>query len=112
MRSAEASIVADKLYSYIGSKIKEARSIKHCTQQTLANKVGLTRTSINNIEHGRQKLLLDTLWQIASILDTPIMNLIPQPEEISISFVKAFPNGTPEDVKSWVINQLVEEEMV
>lgn len=39
--------------------------------------VGLSRTSITNIERGRQKVLLHTLSEIAVVLDVAIHDLIP-----------------------------------
>lgn len=47
------------------------------TQEELARRVGMTRTSITNIERGRQKVQLHTLYDIAAALDTPIQNLLP-----------------------------------
>jgi len=42
-------------------------------QEVLARAAGLTRTSISNIEIGRQKILLDTFCRIAIALDlTPV----------------------------------------
>ncbi len=38
------------------------------TQEQMGASVGLSRTSINNIENGRQKILLDTFCKIAKAL--------------------------------------------
>jgi DNA-binding XRE family transcriptional regulator len=50
------------------------------TQEELAHRVHLKRTSITNIEKGRQKLLVHTLFDIAAALDVPIADLIPTPK--------------------------------
>ena len=45
--------------------------------------VGLSRTSINNIEKGRQKVLLDTFCKIARVIDERpevLVALLPVPE--------------------------------
>jgi transcriptional regulator with XRE-family HTH domain len=47
------------------------------TQDELARRVGMTRTSITNIEHGRQKVQLHTLYDIAAALDVPAQDLLP-----------------------------------
>lgn len=47
------------------------------TQKALANRVGLSRTSITNIECGRQGLLVHQLVDIADALDVPVAKLIP-----------------------------------
>lgn len=48
------------------------------TQEDLAGRVALTRTSITNIERGRQKLLVHTLAKIAEVLRVPIATLVPE----------------------------------
>lgn len=48
----------EPVYRLLGAKIEQTRTILGWTQQELANKVGLTRTSVCNIEAGRQRLLL------------------------------------------------------
>jgi transcriptional regulator with XRE-family HTH domain len=47
------------------------------TQDALAAIVGLSRTSVTNIERGRQKLLLHTLSRMAAALKTPLAEMIP-----------------------------------
>lgn len=47
------------------------------TQDELAKLVRLSRTSITNVEKGRQKLLLHTLADIAAALDVDIASLLP-----------------------------------
>jgi transcriptional regulator with XRE-family HTH domain len=53
------------------------------TQSELARCVGLTRTSIVNIEQGRQKVMLHTLYAIADVFGVPVANLLPALEESS-----------------------------
>jgi transcriptional regulator with XRE-family HTH domain len=72
-----------ELYTFVGQRICEIRSGKRMTQASLAISVGLNRTSITNIEKGRQKILLHTLFEIASALKTEPKNLLPTPAEIS-----------------------------
>ncbi len=47
------------------------------TQEELARRVGLTRTSITNIERGRQKVLVHTLYAISEALNTSPTALLP-----------------------------------
>jgi transcriptional regulator with XRE-family HTH domain len=65
-----------RLYSAVGLQIREIRIEKGITQEALARRVKLTRTSLTNIEKGRQKLLLHTLMDIASALDVPAAELL------------------------------------
>ena len=56
------------LYGAIGRRIRELRAERGLTQEKLAKLIHLTRTSLVNIEQGRQRLLLHTLVRIAEVL--------------------------------------------
>lgn len=71
----------DPIYKEIGKRIFEAREAKGFTQEQLAIKISLKRTSITNIEKGRQQLLVHMLIKIAKELDVEIESLIPKSEE-------------------------------
>lgn len=51
------------LYRQVGARIEQIRSTLGITQDELAKKVGLTRTSVTNIEAGRQVITLDGLMK-------------------------------------------------
>src|ERR1039458_5863710 len=73
------SLGTAQFYREVGSRIREIRlNKKTFTQEALAISVGLTRTSLTNIEKGRQKLLLHTFSQIASALGVTPNDLLPQ----------------------------------
>ena|SRR5579859_632616 len=69
-----------ELYEQIGYRIRQARQAAGLTQENLAEKVSLTRTSVTNIEKGRQKVLVHTLADIARELDVPLATLLPDKE--------------------------------
>jgi transcriptional regulator with XRE-family HTH domain len=69
--------MTDRFNSELGRKIRAAREIRKVTQEQLGSAVKLSRTSITNIELGRQRLLVDQLAGIASMLETPMEELIP-----------------------------------
>lgn len=52
------------------------RVSRRMTQTALATATGLNRTSIVNIEHGKQRILLHTLYEIAAALDVPTVDLL------------------------------------
>jgi transcriptional regulator with XRE-family HTH domain len=56
------------LYARIGKRIRAAREELGLTQKALASLVRLTRTSVTNIERGKQKLLVHTLVDFAKAL--------------------------------------------
>ncbi len=72
----------DALYEVVGERIARARSATGRSQAKLALKVGVTRASIVNIEHGRQRAPLHLLWQIAAALEVEVTRLIPSPAEL------------------------------
>lgn len=67
----------DWLYREIGRRIREARRRASLTQVELAQKAGLARTSITNIEMGNQQPTVHALWRIADAVQTPPCDLLP-----------------------------------
>lgn len=53
----------------IGARVRQARKRASMSQDALAGCIGLMRSSVANIETGRQRTPLDTLAQIATTLD-------------------------------------------
>ena len=66
-----------KLYESLGKRIAAARKEKGWGQTKLAESSGLTRGSIANIEVGRQRAPLKTLWRIGLALGVEPRNLVP-----------------------------------
>jgi transcriptional regulator with XRE-family HTH domain len=67
----------DWIYEWIGKRIKWLREEAGLNQEDVARRVDLTRTSITNIEKGKQKIQLGTLYEIAKILNTDPRTLLP-----------------------------------
>lgn len=72
----------DSLYSIIGERIRKEREGIGFNQGELAEAVGLLRTSITNIEAGRQRLPIHVLYKIASELGVSVTCLLPEKEEV------------------------------
>ena len=72
----------DEIYRGVGRKLRQTRENQHLTQDSLAQRLGISRTSMVNIEAGRQRAPLHLLWQIAELLETKLTLLIPTPEEL------------------------------
>lgn len=70
-------------YAAVGQRIAKTR-VGRLTQEALANRTGLTRTSIINIEKGRQQILLHTLIDISRALQIPVADLIPEMNSLEI----------------------------
>jgi transcriptional regulator with XRE-family HTH domain len=69
----------NRLYSKIGGHLKELRKSRGYTQEDVANAVGLTRTSVVNIEKGRQRVPLHILFAISKFVNVEVepRDLIP-----------------------------------
>ena len=57
--------MTEPVYRLIGAKIEALRTALGWTQADLAKRIGLTRTSVTNIEAGRQRILLHDVEKIA-----------------------------------------------
>lgn len=91
------------IYDYIGSRIRSERVDAGVSQDELGLRVGLTRTSISNIELGRQKVQIHTLYYIASVLGVPPSSLLPplpDQAEVEEKYLKKLSLGEREWVKS------------
>jgi len=98
-----------EVYKLIGQRVRVAREKCGLSQERLAERVDLTRTSITNIEKGRQKLLVHTLFLISEVLAVPISELIAPPDKIDslASAEKALPQNIPKDQRDWVLSGLL-----
>ncbi|MBI3894356.1 MAG: helix-turn-helix transcriptional regulator [Acidobacteria bacterium] len=72
-----------EFYLALGQRIAKARR-GLLTQEDLAKKIGMTRTSVINIEKGRQQLLVHTLTDIARALGTSPEALLSSQDELML----------------------------
>lgn len=73
------------LYTALGRRIARARKTvrpKSLSQQQLAERAGLTRGSIANIERGHQHPPLETLFRLARALEVEVQVLLPSMAEV------------------------------
>ena len=66
-----------QLYLEFGRLLREARTAADLTQQEVAGRVGLTRTSITNIERGSQHISLHQLFLLANAVGRNPTDLLP-----------------------------------
>jgi transcriptional regulator with XRE-family HTH domain len=69
-------------YRQFGRILAEARNKKKLSQEVLARELGLSRTSVTNIEKGRQPVQLHTLYHISQLLSVDLKDLLPAPQLI------------------------------
>jgi transcriptional regulator with XRE-family HTH domain len=71
----------DPYYERVGERVRTRRQSKRITQEALAVALGVNRTTLVNIEKGRQRLAVHQLVRIADHLGCPAAELIPSNEE-------------------------------
>ena len=67
----------DTLYRHIGIAVRQRRETLGMTQVQLASAIGLLRTSIVNLEAGRQRVPLHTLYPICAALGIEVTDVLP-----------------------------------
>jgi DNA-binding XRE family transcriptional regulator len=95
------------VYREFGRRVRDSRTGSQITQDILAHQIGLSRTSVTNIERGRQAVLLHQVYDIARALDTTVQALLPEAEpaaEISAPFVD---DAVPEGVRKFLDEEVV-----
>lgn len=75
---------------HLNNNVKHLRSVKGISQQTLADKVGVDRSTISRIENGEIETTIDNALKIANVLKVNIEDLITKD--------LTFDNGTLIDV--------------
>jgi transcriptional regulator with XRE-family HTH domain len=95
--------VEHQLYVQLGKLVRAKRDQADLTQGQLAERIGLTRTSISNIENGRQKIQLHTLYALATALGVPVEILLP-PVDVyqSEALEERLPNNLIPEEREWV----------
>jgi len=64
-------------YRQLGANIRKCRKRSKLSQAGLAKRIGLARTSLTNIENGRQRPPLHTLYDIVENLQLDLAELLP-----------------------------------
>lgn len=97
-------ISQDQLYSFIGEQLKNHRETQMRKQQDVAEAVGLERTSITNIERGKQKLPIHVLFNICEVLGVnpsevlPRMGAVAEEREMEKVSVRGFEGELPRGI--------------
>jgi len=94
------------LYAEVGKLVRQARKRKGLTQLGLAQALDVSRTSVTNVELGRQHVQLHTLYLIADTLGVDPRDLLPTlgghgseaPTEVVV------PSDLTEEEQEWIQN--------
>lgn len=72
------------IYEFVGRSVRDRRDRLNVTQQKLADEAGLTRSTLANLEVGRQQVPLEQLILIARALGVDYRELLPPPELLPV----------------------------
>jgi transcriptional regulator with XRE-family HTH domain len=92
-RDGNSYAVSQRLQRAFGKKLQEVRERKGALQKVLADELGLSRTSVSNIERGTHRVFLDQVYGAARALGVDVATLLPS---ISDIYTEA-PIHTPSD---------------
>jgi transcriptional regulator with XRE-family HTH domain len=67
----------DEFYAAVGSNVRSKRTESGMSQSMLANRIGFTRSSVANLEAGRQRIALHLFVKIEQALDCQPGDLLP-----------------------------------
>lgn len=73
----------DRLYQTIGQKLKAVRKDNQQTQAGMAEILGLERTSVTNIERGKQRPGIHVLYRCCEYFEIPIAEFLPSIERVT-----------------------------
>ena len=67
----------DEFYARLGALIRDKRRANSITQERLAERLGLSRTTVVNIEKGRQRIAVHQLVDLSDVLGCEPVELLP-----------------------------------
>jgi transcriptional regulator with XRE-family HTH domain len=87
----------DDFYEQFGQRVRSARLDQGLNQEALGHRVGLERSSISNVEKGRQRVQLHMLLEFSTALGVSPAQLLPDSTAVSDPLRKV-----PEDTRPFV----------
>jgi transcriptional regulator with XRE-family HTH domain len=93
------------IYKELGRLILNARNDVPMSQDALSKRVGLSRTSVTNIENGRQQVPLHMIYSFADALGITPSDLLPDRTKLAApaNVVEINLDGLSKDVADFII---------
>lgn len=112
MAPAAAIPTEQTLYQQFGQRLAEFRKSRNMSQQDLADGIGLTNTSIANIEAGRQRVYLHQLFRIANAFGVTLNDIMTAPSSRAWKeYVVSREPGISEPAAKWIARIIASEMM-
>ncbi|SRR5258708_17945246 len=86
-RDKQAADFSRRIHEEFGRRLAQSRAGRSLLQQDLGNSMGLSRTSVSNIECGTRAVFLDQVYQAAKAVGVDVRELLPSMEEVFPSVV-------------------------
>ncbi|MGC4101106.1 helix-turn-helix transcriptional regulator [Ferruginibacter sp.] len=99
------------LNEIIGGKICNLRKLNEDSQVNLSEKIKISRSSISNIEAGRQAASLSLLYEISQVYQSEIFSLLPTVQELN-HYLEEGDNKFNEHLKSSDINDETRQQIL
>ncbi|WBB84709.1 helix-turn-helix domain-containing protein [Micromonospora sp. WMMC264] len=99
---AKADNPVEPAYRELGDTLSRIRRAAGLTQREVADRAGVGRPTLANIEKGRQRVLYHQLLDIADALGTDPRELLPPPAATSPALDRLDDLQSPADVIDWV----------
>lgn len=93
----------NEFYRAFGHRVRVARTAAGLSQQALADRVGLKRTSVTNLELGQQHIPLHVLILIARAVGTTPCDLLPPDVGATEVVAPELLRGLPPADQDWVL---------
>lgn len=90
---AAANQIVAALYTRIGDHLKTAREQRGVSQHNLADAIGVTRSSVANIESGRQRIQIHTLIAACQALNLDPADIVSQALEGADPLASSLPRS-------------------
>lgn len=94
----------ERLYKNLGERLRKHRKEAPLSQSQLGSKIGMSRSSIVNIEKGRQRPPLHVIWELARALEMDLEDLLPSKEEVET------PENVDPDLETKIAKKIGTEE--
>lgn len=75
----ERALLVRARRAVLASRLRQLRSARRWTQETVARRAGMNRSYYSQLELGNHSPSLDTLWDIAAAYGVPITDLFREP---------------------------------
>jgi transcriptional regulator with XRE-family HTH domain len=110
------TVHVDALYQRLGRALRDARDAAGLTQREVAERIGLTRSSVANIERGSQHIALHQLFLLAHAVGAEPRDILPA-DDVAIEDLlpakarKRLAEASPEE-REFAVRLLRENERV